>query len=174
MVLPPKVDLCCRNHILQLFRDLSCFSLFFLRTFNSRVSLKKAGLYEKINNLPLKVNTPLYKNFDVEGVELSGGEMQKIAIARALYKDAPIVILDEPTASIDPYAEYEVYSKFAEITKGKTAIYISHRLASCIFCDKIAVLDNGYLKEYGTHTNLIKLNGIYTKMWSTQAQYYKL
>ena len=98
--------------------------------------------------------------------------MQKLAIARAIYKNAPIIVLDEPTAALDPYAEYEIYAKFNELVKNKTAIYISHRLSSCRFCDKIAVFDNGRLIEQGTHTELKEQDGKYAQMWKAQAQYY--
>ena len=98
--------------------------------------MKKAGFAERLNSLPNKLNTFLYKDIDADGVEISGGEAQKLALARALYKNAPFIILDEPTAALDPISEYEVYSKFNEIAGTKTAIYISHRLASCRFCDK--------------------------------------
>lgn len=135
-------------------------------------ALKKAGIYDKVRSLEKGVDTPLYKNFDKDGIELSGGEMQKLAIARALYKNSPIVILDEPTAALDPYAEFEIYSKFNELVKNKTAIYISHRLSSCKFCDKIAVFDEGRLVEYGTHAELERAEGKYSEMWKAQAQYY--
>ena len=113
------------------------------------------------------------KQFDADGIEPSGGEQQKLAIARALIKDAPVVILDEPTAALDPIAEYEIYKHFEELVKGKTAIYISHRLSSCQFCDRIAVFAEGCVKEYGTHKELVNLpNGIYAEMFAAQAQYY--
>lgn len=132
-----------------------------------------AGLTELINSLPKGIDTQVYKNFDMEGIEPSGGESQKMAIARALYKDAPIVILDEPTAALDPVAEYEVYSHFNDLVGGKTAIYISHRLSSCKFSDKIAVFSDRTIKEYGTHDELVgKDGGIYATMFATQAQYY--
>lgn len=132
-----------------------------------------AGLSELINSLPKGIDTQVYKNFDMEGIEPSGGESQKMAIARALYKDAPIVILDEPTAALDPVAEYEVYSHFNDLVGGKTAIYISHRLSSCKFSDKIAVFSDKTIKEYGTHDELVgKGGGIYATMFTTQAQYY--
>ena len=118
-------------------------------------------------------DTILYKSFDEHGTELSGGQKQKTAISRALYKDAPIIILDEPTAALDPVAEYEIYRQFYQLVKGKTAIYISHRLSSCKFCDKIAVFAENTIKEYGTHNELVKKeNGIYAKMFAAQAQYY--
>jgi len=135
-------------------------------------ALEKSGVYDKIKALDKGINTSLYKNFEEDGIELSGGENQKIAIARAIYKNAPIVILDEPTAALDPYAEYEIYSKFNELVEGKTAIYISHRLSSCLMSDKIAVFDNGELIEYGNHTELKNLGGKYSKLWNAQAQYY--
>lgn len=135
--------------------------------------LKKAGLEEKINSLPNGIDTVVYKHFDGEGIEPSGGEQQKLAIARALYKDAPVVILDEPTAALDPMAEYEIYRQFEELVKGKIAIYISHRLSSCQFCDRIAVFSDGVVKEYGTHDELLSLEGgLYAEMFGAQAQYY--
>lgn len=135
--------------------------------------LEKVGLSEKIASLPNGKDTMMFKQFDKEGVELSGGEQQKLAIARALYKDAPVVILDEPTAALDPVAEYEIYKRFDELVGGKTAVYISHRLSSCKFCDKIAVFSEGTVKEYGTHDQLLRLkDGIYAEMFKAQAQYY--
>lgn len=132
-----------------------------------------AGLTELIESLPKGIDTQIYKDFDREGIEPSGGERQKLAIARALYKDAPIVILDEPTAALDPVAEYEVYSHFNDLVGGKTAIYISHRLSSCKFSDRIAVFSDKTIKEYGTHEELAgKEGGIYAAMFATQAQYY--
>ena len=136
------------------------------------IALQKSGVRDKVASLDKGVETSLYKNFDKEGTELSGGEMQKLAIARAIYKNAPIIVLDEPTAALDPYAEYEIYAKFNELVKNKTAIYISHRLSSCRFCDKIAVFDNGRLIEQGTHTELKEQDGKYAQMWKAQAQYY--
>ncbi len=136
------------------------------------IALEKAGLKNRINKLAKGIETSIYKNFDKEGVELSGGEGQKLAIARAIYKEAPVVILDEPTAALDPYAEFEIYSRFNDLVNNKTAIYISHRLSSCRFCDHIAVFDRGELIEYGSHEELERQNGLYSKMWHTQAQYY--
>lgn len=135
--------------------------------------LKKAGFAERINSLPNKLNTFLYKDIDADGVEISGGEAQKLALARALYKNAPFIILDEPTAALDPISEYEVYSKFNEIAGTKTAIYISHRLASCRFCDKIAVFHEGEIIQLGSHEELLAdSNGKYYELWNVQAQYY--
>lgn len=134
---------------------------------------EKTGLLDKITSLPKGRDTMMFKMFDKEGVELSGGEQQKMAIARALYKNAPIVILDEPTAALDPVAEYEIYKQFDELVGGKTAVYISHRLSSCKFCEHIAVFSEGTIKEYGTHDELVrKPNGIYAEMFRAQAQYY--
>ena len=135
--------------------------------------MELAGLTELIRSLPKGMDTQVYKVFDKEGIEPSGGELQKMAIARALYKDAPIVILDEPTAALDPVAEYEVYSHFNDLVGGKTAIYISHRLSSCKFSDRIAVFADKTIKEYGTHEELVaKDDGIYAAMFATQAKYY--
>ncbi len=135
--------------------------------------IKSVGLSDKLSSLQKGVDTMIFKHFDEDGIEPSGGEQQKVAIARALYKDAPVVILDEPTAALDPIAEYEIYRQFENLVNGKTAIYISHRLSSCQFCDRIAVFADGMVKEYGTHTELVnKSNGIYTEMFSLQAQYY--
>lgn len=134
---------------------------------------KKVGLDKKINSLPNGIETALFRQFDKEGIEPSGGEQQKMSIARALYRDSPIVILDEPTAALDPVAEYDIYRQFNGFVESKTAIYISHRLSSCKFCDRIAVFSGNNIAEYGTHDELVKnKNGIYSKMWNAQAQYY--
>ena len=131
------------------------------------------GLKEKIDSQEKGSDTILFKSFDENGIEPSGGEQQKMAIARALYKKAPVVILDEPTAALDPVAEYEIYRQFDTLVGGKTAIYISHRLSSCKFCDRIAVFSEGRIKEYGTHEELVKIDGgIYSEMFRAQAQYY--
>lgn len=135
--------------------------------------LNEAGFGDRLKEMPDGVDTCLYKNFDEQGVEISGGEAQKIALARALYKDVPFIILDEPTAALDPIAEYEVYSKFNEIVGSKTAIYISHRLSSCRFCDDIAVFDNGEIVQHGGHDDLVDAPGKYRELWYAQAQYYK-
>ena len=115
----------------------------------------------------------LYKDLSDDGVEISGGEAQKIAIARALYKDAPFIILDEPTAALDPITEAEIYGKFDKITGDKTAIYISHRLSSCKFCDEIAVFQDGKVIQQGSHETLVADKaGKYYALWNAQAQYY--
>lgn len=135
--------------------------------------LKKAGFYKDLEKLPKGIDTPIYKSFDKDGIEFSGGQSQKLAIARAIYKDSPIVILDEPTAALDPKAEHEIYSKFNEPIGKKTTIYISHRLSSCKFCDRIAVFHKGELIQCGTHDELIKDKGNeYEIMYNAQAKYY--
>ncbi len=131
------------------------------------------GLSERTKKMQSELDTYLYNDFD-KGVEISGGEAQKIAFARALYKNAPFIILDEPTAALDPIAEFEIYSKFNEIVGDKTAIYISHRLSSCRFCDDIAVFHEGKLIQRGGHDILIAdEKGKYYELWNAQAQYYK-
>jgi len=138
-----------------------------------RSCLDIAGMKERVSSLPNGLKSVIYKDFDENGIEISGGEAQKIAIARALYKDAPFVILDEPTASLDPLAEYEIYSRFNDMVESKTAVYISHRLSSCRFCDKIAVFHEGEIIQFGSHDDLLKdINGKYYKLWNAQAQYY--
>ena len=135
--------------------------------------LDEVGFGDRYSKMPKKLDTSLYKDFDEDGVNVSGGEAQKIALARALYKEAPFIILDEPTAALDPVAEAEIYSKFDEIVGDKTAIYISHRLSSCRFCDKIAVFDQGEIVQIGTHEELLReQHGKYYELWCAQAQYY--
>lgn len=135
-------------------------------------ALRRVGFGEKLTTLEKGIDTPVYKIFDGNGFEPSGGEGQKIALARALYKNAPVMVLDEPTAALDPRAEYEIYQHFNELAEGKTAVYISHRLSSSKFCDKIAVFDNGMLAEYGTHDELILQNGKYAELFNMQSQFY--
>ena len=134
--------------------------------------LEKAGFSDRLKTMPDGINTVIYKNFRENGVDISGGEAQKIAIARALYKDSPFIILDEPTAALDPVAEFEIYSKFNDMVGEKTAIFISHRLSSCRFCDDIAVFDKGRLIQRGSHKTLIADGGKYGELWNAQAQYY--
>ncbi len=139
----------------------------------ARSCLEKAGFGDRLQSLPKGLGTCLYKDFEEDGVEISGGEAQKIALARALYKNAPFIILDEPTAALDPISEYEVYSKFNDIVGDKTAVYISHRLSSCRFCDNIVVFDNGQLVQRGSHDQLLaEQGGKYHELWYAQAQYY--
>ena len=136
--------------------------------------LEKAGFSDRLAKMENGTETYLYKDFNTKnGVDVSGGEAQKIAIARALYKDAPFIILDEPTAALDPIAEAEIYGKFGEIAGDKTAIYISHRLSSCKFCDEIAVFHEGAVIQQGSHASLVAdTSGKYYELWNAQAQYY--
>lgn len=135
--------------------------------------LQKAGFGDRFVQMPKGTKTYLYKDFDENGVEISGGEAQKIAFARALYKNAPFIILDEPTAALDPIAEYDIYSRFNDIVGEKTAIYISHRLSSCRFCDDIIVFHQGEVIQRGSHETLIaNEDGKYYELWNAQAQYY--
>lgn len=139
-----------------------------------REALEEAGFAEDLVKMPEGLQSFLYRDFDERGVDISGGEAQKIAIARALYKKAPFIILDEPTAALDPIAEAEIYAKFNEIVEDRTAVYISHRLSSCRFCDRIIVLNEGRLVQDGCHDTLISdSSGKYYELWHAQAQYYQ-
>ncbi len=133
---------------------------------------ERIGFTDKLKKFPHGIDTTIYKIFDDEGVEPSGGEQQKLAVARALYKDAPIIILDEPTAALDPIAENEVYSNFDSLIGDKAAVYISHRMSSTRFCSSIIVLENGRIVERGTHDRLMQNNGLYAKLFNSQAQFY--
>lgn len=133
--------------------------------------LDQVELSGRVRAMKDGLKTQLYNN-NGAGVDVSGGEAQRLAIARALYKDAPFVILDEPTAALDPIAEAQIYENFNEMVRNKTAIYISHRMSSCKFCDRIVVLDAGNIAEMGTHDTLLAENGIYARLYQTQAQYY--
>ena len=135
-------------------------------------ALAQAGMAERVKNMEKGLDTVIYKQED-EGVEISGGEAQKLAIARALYKDAPVVILDEPTAALDPVSELEVYERFDEMVEEKTAIYISHRMSSCRFCENIVVFEDGNIAQIGSHDKLVSQNGLYRELWNAQAQYYQ-
>ncbi len=133
----------------------------------------KAGLKGRLYTLPEGIGTNIYQ-LEANGIEISGGEAQKLAIARALYKDAPLVILDEPTAALDPVSEHEIYCHFHELVKDKTAFYISHRMSSCRFCDKVYVFDGGRVVQQGSHEELIRQEGgLYHELWKAQAQYYE-
>lgn len=135
-------------------------------------TLDKANIKDRVLAMENKESTYLYKDLDKSGVEISGGEAQKLALARALYKDSPVVILDEPTAALDPVAENEIYNRFNSFVDNKTAIYISHRLSSCVFCNRIAVFDKSQLVETGTHQELLNANSKYSELWNAQAKYY--
>lgn len=135
-------------------------------------ALKMAGIYDKVMSLEEGIHTKLDKQMNEHGIDLSGGEKQKLLIARAIYRDAPILILDEPTAALDAMAERELYQRYAELSKGKTTIYISHRLASAQFCDRIFVMNHGEIAEVGTHDELLKAGGLYSEMFEKQSSYY--
>ena len=135
--------------------------------------VKRAGLAERLSRMEDGIDTCLYKDFDERGVEISGGEAQKLCLARAVYKGAPFIILDEPTAALDPVSEYDIYTKFNRIVGTKTAIYISHRLSSCRFCDEITVMEEGRVVQRGSHEELVAKGGVYKELWQTQAEYYK-
>ena len=135
-------------------------------------ALTRASLGERLERLSHGWDTYVGKEFDEDGVAFSGGEKQKMAIARAIYKDAPFVIMDEPTAALDPPSECEVYAGFDKMVGSKTALYISHRLASCRFCQDILVFDKGQVVQRGSHEELEKQEGLYRELWNAQAQYY--
>ena len=134
--------------------------------------LKKLGLDDTLSKYERGADTSVYKLFDEKGVEFSGGERQKMAIARALYKDSPIVVMDEPTAALDPIAEEEIYRHMGGLVQGKTAVFISHRLSSCKFCDRVAVFEGGRVTQCGPHEQLVQQDGLYRRMFEAQAQYY--
>ena len=140
---------------------------------NVDISLKKAGLSDKISSLPHGRNTLLAKSVFDEATDFSGGEMQKLALAKALYKSAPILLLDEPTAALDPISEQNMYLSYAEFSKNKASVFISHRLASTHFCDNIILIENGDIAEQGTHEDLMKQGGKYTELYNIQSAYYK-
>lgn len=134
--------------------------------------IRLANLEEKVRSLPEGLDTQMVKQITENGTELSGGEQQRLLLARALYKDAPVLILDEPTAALDPIAENEIYQAYGRLTEGKTSVFISHRLASTRFCDRILVMEQGEITESGTHEELMKLNGRYAEMFRVQSEYY--
>lgn len=134
--------------------------------------LVHSGLRQRLETLPRDIHSHIYRTFAEDGFEPSGGEGQKIALARAIYKNAPVMILDEPTAALDPRAEYEIYRNFSELTKGKTTVFISHRMSSSKFCDHIALFKNGRIAEYGTHEELMAQGGDYRELFDMQAQFY--
>ncbi len=156
-----------------LAENVSCVEAGQEDTGRLRDSLEKAGLWEKVSSLPKGVQTAMNRDLDEEGVSLSGGEMQKLMLARALYKDAPVVILDEPTAALDPIAESEMYERYDAMIREKTGIFISHRLSSTRFCDRILFLENGRIVEEGSHDALMEKGGSYAKLFTLQARYYQ-
>ncbi len=153
--------------------NITCQSELDVDSAKLRYALRQSGLSTKINSLPEKEKTYITQIFNKNGIRLSGGETQKMMLARSLYKNAPLLILDEPTAALDPIAEEEMYLQYKELIKDSTSIFISHRLSSTKFCDRIFLLDNGNIIEEGTHDDLIKLDKNYKEMFEIQAQYYR-
>ena len=136
--------------------------------------LRRAGLGERLDALPRGVHTFVNHEFDGHGFEPSGGEAQKIALARALCRDASVVVLDEPTSALDPRAERALYARLAELAMGRSAVFITHRLASTRFCDRIAVFSGGRLVEYGDHETLCAQGGLYAELYTMQASLYAM
>ncbi|HHT20038.1 MAG TPA: ABC transporter ATP-binding protein [Tissierellia bacterium] len=136
-------------------------------------ALSEVGFRDRFDQLPKGLDTSLNKEFDSEGITLSGGEKQKLALARAIYNDGPIYVLDEPTAALDPISEFEIYQKFHQITRGKTSLIISHRLSSCRFSDEILVFDHGRIVQRGSHEELVAVAGKYAELWNAQAKHYQ-
>lgn len=173
------------NVISAVFQDYKLFNFTIEENISCRESgadenrvnylIDEVGMREKIDTLPEGIHSRFGKEYDEEGVELSGGQGQKIAIARALYKKASMVILDEPASALDPIAEAEIYEKFNSLVEDKTAIYISHRMSSSVFCDRILIIDGGTVSDFDTHENLMKkTDSLYYKMFTSQAENYKL
>lgn len=159
------LDVTVAEHVAQTAEDIDLMKV-------SRC-LDKAGLTQKVNKLPAGLQTHVGKIAFLDGVEFSGGEMQRLVLARALYKDGPILVLDEPTAALDPIAENDIYMKYHEMTSGKTSLFISHRLASTRFCDRILFLQDGVIAEEGTHEQLLANEGGYAELFRIQARYYQ-
>lgn len=171
----------CNNLFSIVFQDFKLFSYSIKDNVSAslngdenkvKMTLEKTGMMQRINKMEKNIDTAIYQRSKEKGIEISGGEAQKIAIARALYKDSPIVILDEPTAALDPKSEAEVYEKFNELVDHKTTFFISHRMSSCKFCDEVIVMDKGQIVEQGHHNALVANNGLYFDMWSAQSKYY--
>ncbi|MBP5609158.1 MAG: ABC transporter ATP-binding protein [Lachnospiraceae bacterium] len=166
------------------FQDMECYAFSLTENISmkkeeatdkerARKCIEQAGLGNKLAGYKEGVDTPMLRVLHDDGMVLSGGELQKMALARALYKDAPVVVLDEPTAALDAMAESRMYEQFDAMVDGKSAVYISHRLSSTRFCDRIALFENGCIKEYGSHEELIKRGGAYARMYEMQSHYYK-
>ena len=134
--------------------------------------LEKAGVADKIRELPRQEDTQLGREVYLDGVDLSGGQLQRLMLARALYKNGPVVVLDEPTAALDPIAESDLYQKYSDLTGNRTSVYISHRLASTRFCDRVLLIENGGIAEEGTHESLLEQGGRYAYLFSIQSKYY--
>lgn len=135
--------------------------------------LERAGIADKVRELPQVEDTHLGREVYLDGVDLSGGQLQRLMLARALYKDAPVVVLDEPTAALDPIAESDLYQKYSDLTGDRTSVYISHRLASTRFCDRVLLIENGGIAEEGTHEELLAAGGRYAYLFDIQSKYYK-
>jgi len=135
--------------------------------------IELAGLTQKIESLPEQYNTAVGRDIYEDGIEFSGGETQRLMLARALYKNAPVIILDEPTAALDPIAERDIYNKYNELCGGKTSVYISHRLASTRFCDRVILIEDGIIAEEGTHESLLAAGGKYAELFEVQSHYYQ-
>ncbi len=158
---------------LSIAENVACCDKSYIDNEKIEKYLELAGLSEKVLSLPKGIHTNLLKELDEDGIVLSGGETQKLMLARALYKDSPVIILDEPTAALDPIAESEMYEKYNSLTNEKTSIFISHRLSSTRFCDRILFMKNGKILESGSHNELMKKNGEYANMYTIQATYYQ-
>ena len=173
------------RHFSSVFQDFSLFATSIAENITQAVhkegdniekaiaAAKMAGIHEKITKLPRGYEQPLSRDIFDAGIDFSGGEMQRLMLARALYKDAPVIILDEPTAALDAIAEKEMYEKYNELTGGRTSVYISHRLASTRFCDRVIFIEDGEIKEEGTHDELLKKGGRYAELYAIQSQYYR-
>ena len=135
--------------------------------------IEKAGLTETIQKLPKGLDTHVGRQVYLDGVLFSGGQTQRLMLARALYKDGAILLLDEPTAALDPLAENDIYQKYKDMTAGKTSLFISHRLASTRFCDRIIFVADGHITEEGTHDQLLARGGAYAKLFEVQSRYYQ-
>ena len=173
------------NAIAAVFQDYRLFNFTIAENISCRQQqvdearihhlIDEVGLRDKVDSLQNGIYSRFGKEYDEEGIEMSGGEAQKVAIARALYKDASMVILDEPASALDPIAEAEIYEKFNSLVEDKTAIYISHRMSSSVFCDRILIIDGGTVADYDTHENLMKkTDSLYYKLFESQAENYRL
>ena len=170
-----------RQQVTAVFQDYSIFALSIRENITGAgqddkeiwEALRKAGLENTVQQLPEKLNTPLFRDYHENGVDLSGGEKQKLAIARMLHKNTAVMILDEPTAALDPRSELEIYEQIHRMAKAKTVLYISHRMSSCLFSDRILVMENGRMEEQGSHSELMENRKRYYQMYRAQAEMYR-